>query len=86
MLCNFRRYYKRQDELIDAFEGIQFEVEDDLENTNEKQFQRNRSILLSKVSFIVNLVSIYLAIELNENDGGKTFNFLDIVAFNIKIY
>ncbi|XP_022257193.1 metal tolerance protein 4-like isoform X1 [Limulus polyphemus] len=50
-----RRYYKTQDELITTFEELQLEVDDAMENTNEKTSLRRKATFMSKVSFVCNL-------------------------------
>jgi hypothetical protein len=54
--CNFRSYYKEQDQLIKAFEDIQLDqmcAEDEEEQNIQMQ---KRSSNLAKASFAVNLV------------------------------
>lgn len=55
MYC--RRYYKYQNELIDAYENFHFDVADAMENAEEKVSLQRQSVLLARVSFACNLVS-----------------------------
>ena len=52
-----RRYYKTQDELINAFEELQLDVEDAMDNSEEMARLNRLSRRLAQASFAVNLVS-----------------------------
>ena len=51
-----KSYYKAQNELIETFEDIQMEVDDAIENSNIHNDLLNKSSIMAKVSFVVNLV------------------------------
>ncbi|XP_076356308.1 uncharacterized protein LOC143249781 isoform X1 [Tachypleus tridentatus] len=55
-----RRYYKTQDELITAFEELQLEVDDAMENTDEKTSLRRKATFMSKLSFVCNLLLLII--------------------------
>ena len=57
MRCG-RRDYKAQDDLINAFENIELDVEDAMENTNEHQALLKTTKYLSILTFFANLVSL----------------------------
>jgi cation diffusion facilitator family transporter len=50
-----KSYYKAQTELIETFEDIQMEVDDAIENSNIHNDLLNKSSIMAKVSFVVNL-------------------------------
>jgi len=51
-----RRYYKRQDELITAFEGIDLESLKPTEENMVPSKNRRLALIMAKVSFFINLV------------------------------
>ncbi len=59
----FRRFYKDQNELITAFEEIDLEVDDAMENALEQTQLNKASRILAKVSFFLNLVSYRLTVK-----------------------
>lgn len=53
----FRRYYKKQDELITAFEGVNNMAYSDGDNSEAAKRLRKKAAILAKISFFMNLVS-----------------------------
>ncbi|ELU06159.1 hypothetical protein CAPTEDRAFT_181595 [Capitella teleta] len=57
---SIRRFYKMQDEIIVAFEDMQLEVDDAMENTEIVAHNRHLAAILSRVSFVVNLILLVI--------------------------
>ena len=57
-LVDFRRYYKMQDELINAFENLHLDIDDAMENAETNLRTQRWADILSKLTFFCNLVSI----------------------------
>ncbi|KAI0217953.1 Metal tolerance protein 10 [Lamellibrachia satsuma] len=53
---SIRRYYKAQDDLINAFENIELDVDDAMENSNEQQALLKTTKYLSILTFFTNLI------------------------------
>ena len=62
-----RKYYKNQDEMIAAFEDMQLEVDDAMENAEDVARNRRLASILSKVSFFINLVSTSARLSSNSS-------------------
>jgi len=54
---SFRRYYKKQDELITAFEGVNNMAYSDGDNSEAAKRLLKKAAILAKISFFMNLVS-----------------------------
>lgn len=56
----FRRYYKKQDDLIAAFEGIDLESAEVVQDTDRVSRTRRMALIMAKISFFANLVRLSL--------------------------
>lgn len=60
MFC--RSYYKAQDELISAYEEMQLEIDDAMDNAEAVKYMMKKASFLAKITLLTNVVCIYLSI------------------------